>query len=442
MSVRAPAWTRKTAVMAGQEGSIWKGRVLSYLDEHAADIVADLVDLVQVPSISGSAEENEIQHLLGGRLAAQGLEVDTWEICLPDILAAADFPGVEVDRSEGWGIVARVAGSGDGRSLLLDAHVDVVPAGDLSTWGQSGPFGAAIRGDDVHGRGTCDMKAGLVASLWVLRAFAALGVPLRGDLLLGTVIGEEDGGLGTYAMLQRGWRADACVITEPTSLDIAPASSGALTFRLSVPGLAAHASRRLTGVSAIEKFLPVFAALRSLEARRNEVTHPLMAEWELPYPIELGTVRAGAWASSVPDLLTAEGRLGVAIGEDVDAARSALLDAVADACVDDPWLREHPVVVEWWGGQFAPGLTEVDAPIVEVVRRSHAAVAGQPPALWGTTYGSDLRLLTNLGGIPTVHYGPGDVALAHGPHESVSITELLTATRALALIALEHCGTR
>jgi acetylornithine deacetylase len=422
--------------------SVWRDRVLDYLDDHAGDIVADLVEMVQIPSVSGSVEENEIQHLVAGRLAEWGLEVDRWEIALPETLAGEDFPGVEVDRTEAWGTVGRYAGSGDGRSLLLNAHVDVVPAGDPGTWGAAGPFGAVLRGADLPGRGACDMKAGLVAALWAVRAISDLGVPLRGDLLLGTVIGEEDGGLGTYALLQRGWRADACVIPEPTSLDLAPGSSGALTFRLVVPGLAVHASRRLAGVSAIEKFVPVFDALRRLEAARNEVKHPLMATWELPLPIELGVIRAGEWPSSVPDVLTADGRLGVGLGEDVADARRALTDAVAEVCAADPWLREHPVTVQWWGGQFAPGLTDPDAPILDVVRQAHAAVSDRPQATWSTPYGSDLRLLTNLGGIPTVHYGPGDARLAHGPNESVPVPELLTATRALALVALEQCGIR
>lgn len=425
----------------GTSSSEWRDRVIGYLHDHERDIVDDLVQLVRIPSVSGTTEENEIQHLLAPRLTELGLEVDAWDIPLAQTYASSDFPGVEVDRREGRGVVARLAGRGDGSSLLLDAHVDVVPAGDAGSWGASGPFGAEIRGDQVHGRGSCDMKAGLVASLWTVRALAALRVPLRGDLLLGTVIGEEDGGLGTYALLQRGWRADACVVPEPTSLDIAPGSSGALTFRLVVPGRAVHASRRLGGVSAVEKFLPVFAAIRRLEAVRNERKHPLMAGWELPIPIEIGVVRSGDWASSVPDLLTAEGRLGVAIGEDVADARAAFELAVADACDDDPWLRDHPVAVQWWGGQFAPGLTDVDDAIVDVVRRGHAAVSDRPQAVWGTPYGSDLRLLRNLGGIPTVHYGPGDAGLAHGPAESVPIAELLTATRALALIALDHCGT-
>ena len=424
--------------------TVWRDRVLGYLDEHHSEIVADLVDLVRIPSISGTDEENEIQHQLAGRLSELGLEVDSWEIPLAETLAAEDFPGVEVERTEGWGTVGRLPGDGDGRgrSLMLNAHVDVVPPGDLGTWGEAGPFGAAIRSGDVHGRGTCDMKAGLVASLWVVKACADLGVPLAGDLLLGTVIGEEDGGLGTYALLQRGWQADACVIPEPTSLDLAPGTSGALTFRLTVTGLAAHASRRLSGVSAIEKFVPVFAALRRLEATRNEVKHPLLRGWELPLPIELGIIRAGEWASSVPDVLTADGRLGVAIGEDPADARRALTAAVAEACEDDPWLSSHPVTVEWWGGQFAPGLTDPDADILDVVRRAQGAVSDRPQATWGTPYGSDLRLMTNLGGIPTVHYGPGDASLAHGPYESVPVDELLTATRALALVAVEHCGLR
>lgn len=424
--------------------TVWRDRVLGYLDEHRSEIVADLVELVRIPSISGTDEENEIQHVLAGRLTELGLEVDSWEIPLAETLAAEDFPGVEVERREGWGSVGRLAGHGDGagRSLMLNAHVDVVPPGDLGTWGEAGPFGAAVRGGDVHGRGTCDMKAGLVASLWVVRACTELGVPLAGDLLLGTVIGEEDGGLGTYALLQRGWRADACVIPEPTSLDLAPGTSGALTFRLTVTGLAAHASRRLSGVSAIEKFVPVFAALRRLEARRNEVKHPLLSGWELPLPIELGMVRSGEWASSVPDVLTADGRLGVAIGEDPADARQALAEALTEAGADDPWLRTHPVDVQWWGGQFAPGLTDEDADILDVVRRAHGAVSARPQATWGTPYGSDLRLMTNLGGIPTVHYGPGDAALAHGPSESVPVDELLTASRALAMVTLEQCGVR
>ncbi len=418
----------------------WAPRLMDHVDAHAAEIVAALSRLVRVPSVSGSASENEIQAILADEFRRDGLEVDHWPIPLATTLAAPDFPGVEVDRSEAWGLVGVSHGRGDGPSLMLNAHVDVVPPGDLTSWPGADPFSGRVDARHVLGRGACDMKGGLVAAWWAVRALRDVGVPLRGALVLATVQGEEDGGLGTYATLARGWRADACVIPEPTSLDVVAANAGSLTFRLRVPGLAVHASRRTSGVSAVEKFWPVFAALRDLESVRNTDVDPLMARWDIAYPIEIGTVAAGNWASSVPDVLVAEGRFGIRLEEDPAEARRSFEAALRAACDHDPWLHEHPVQVEWWGGQFASGRTDPSTPIIGVLQRAHAAASGSPTQTWGAPYGSDLRLMTQLGGVPTVHYGPGDAALAHGPGELVSIAEVLTATRTLALTALQHCG--
>jgi acetylornithine deacetylase len=224
------------------------------------------------------------------------------------------------------------------------------------------------------------------------------------------------------------------VIPEPTGLAIVPAAAGALTFRLRVPGLAAHAARRASGVSAIEKFLPVFTALRELEARRNADTDPLFARWDLAYPLEVGMVRAGDWASSVPGELVAEGRIGVALDESPERARRDLEEAVGRACDADPWLALHPVTVEWWGGQFAPART-TDAAFVAAVMDAARGGAGQ----WAAPYGSDLRLLT-AAGIPTVQYGPGDVDLAHAPGEHVPLSQVREAARTLTRLAAQHCG--
>jgi acetylornithine deacetylase len=128
--------------------------------------------------------EIDIQHLLSDRLVNMDLAVDTWQIPLDEMLAEPDFPGVEVDHSEAWGVVGRVAGRGSGPSLMLNAHVDVVPPGDLLAWEGADPFSGRVIGDMVEGRGACDMKAGLVASLWAVRGLTELRVPLRGDLVL------------------------------------------------------------------------------------------------------------------------------------------------------------------------------------------------------------------------------------------------------------------
>ena len=417
-------------------------RVLAEVDAGAAAAEQRLAELVTVPSVGGTDAEHEIQALLAAEMAVAGLEVDHWRLPLPELLAAPGFPGVEVHRDEAWGLVGRLPGSGSGDcpTLMFDGHVDVVPVGDPAAWSTPDPFSGRVVAGELHGRGSCDMKAGLVAAIAAVSAVRRSGAPLRGDLLLACVVGEEDGGLGTFATLRRGWTADACVVPEPTGLDLVTANAGALTFRLRVPGLATHASRRTEGVSAVEKLVPLLAALQWLEADRNGKVDPLMDRWPMAYPLSIGRVRAGDWASSVPDLLGAEGRLGVALDEPVEDARAALELAVAEASAADPWLREHPATVEWWGGQFASGRLAADSDLADRVAAAHHAVTGgSTPGRWGAPYGSDLRLLAGAG-VPTLHYGPGDAVLAHAPDERVPLADVHITARTLALLALDICG--
>ncbi len=366
--------------------------------------------------------------------------MDHWSIDLADITSRPDFPGMEVPRREAWGVVGRLPGAGDGAALMLNGHIDVVPTGDPDAWVDP-PYAGTVRDGRLFGRGACDMKAGLLASHFAVQAIRAAGVRLRGDLLLASVLGEEDGGLGTYATIQRGWRADACVIAEPTAMDIISANSGALTFRLRVRGQATHAARRTEGVSAIEKFWPLWQAIAELEARRHTTSDERTARWPLAHPISIGTVQCGDWPSSVPDLLVAEGRMGVAIGEPTEAAQADLEEAIAEACARDPWLRAHPAEIEWWGGQYASGSLQPGSDLVQRVQAAHvAATGGLRPDDYAAPYGSDLRLLTGLAGIPTLQYGPGDAMLAHGRAESVPTDEVFTTARTLALLALDICG--
>ena len=404
-----------------------------------ADAMAGLLaELVRIPSVGGSPEEHTIQRVLADWLRDQGLEVDHWPLPLDLLRASPDFPGMEAPRERAWGLVARLPGTGGGRSLMFNGHVDVVPPGDALAW-KDPPFSAAVRDGRLYGRGACDMKGGLVAQLFALRALR--GTELRGDVLLACVVGEEDGGVGTYGLLERGWRADACVIAEPTGLDVVPANAGALTFRLRITGRAAHAARRETGVSAVEKFWPVFSALRALEARRNAEVDTLMRRWPLPYAIEVGMVRSGDWSSSVPGELVAEGRIGVALNETPQQTRRALEDTIAAACAADPWLSTNPVQVQWWGGQYAAGrLPPSGEALLHDLSEAHTTITGRTPATWGAPFGSDLRLLTALAGIPTLQYGPGDIERAHGPDEFVPLTEVLTAAQTLTALALTHCA--
>ncbi|TYB60940.1 ArgE/DapE family deacylase [Nonomuraea sp. PA05] len=410
-------------------------RVLDAIDE--AETVSLLAETVRVPSVTGTDAESDLQHRMARLLTEAGMDVDVWKLDLADLTSRPGFPGTEAPRAEGYGVVAVTPGGEGPPALALQGHVDVVPTGDLAKWAGSDPFAARITGDVLHGRGACDMKAGLVANLAVARAIKRSGIRLARPLAVHCVISEEDGGLGAFATLARGHTAEAAVITEPTSGAVITANAGALTFRLEIAGRAAHGATRYEGVNAIEAFWPVFQAIRRLEAERNRDVPELFAGNAMPYPIEVGTVRAGDWASTVPDLLVAEGRLGVRLDEDPAAARAAFEEAVAR--VDDPWLRANPPVVTWPGGQFASGRLPAGHELLDQVGRAVEDTTGARPAQTAAPYGSDLRLYA-AGGIPALHYGPGDVRFAHAPREQVELRELREVTRALALLAVRRCA--
>ncbi|MES5824326.1 ArgE/DapE family deacylase [Streptomyces sp. RG80] len=399
-----------------------------------------LTELVAIPSVTGSAAESELQHHLAGRLERLGLDVDLWPMDLDALRADPDFPGAEAPRDEAWGLVGQTGSGNDGPTLVLQGHVDVVPPGDPGAW-PGDPFVPRVVGDVVHGRGACDMKAGLVAELAALAAVRASGARLRGRVAVHFVVGEEDGGLGAFGTLRRGYGGDACVIAEPTAGTLVTANAGALTFRLTVNGKSAHGSSRDQGVSAVDAYLPLHRALGHLEAERNRDPHPLMAEYPIPYALSVGTLRSGDWASSVPDLLVAEGRLGVRLGEEPAAARAAFESRVAEVCAVDPWLREHPVEVTWPGGQFASGRLPEGHPLPDVIRAAHTDAGGGPLRERGASYGSDLRLYAGAG-IPTLQFGPGDIQVAHSARERVSVREVVAVARTLALTVLRTVGTK
>lgn len=411
-------------------------RVVQAVDQDG--LLQALRELVAIESWNGN--ETPAQNLMARWMGEAGLAVDRWEIDQDELVG---HPGyfTEIPRDRPLGVVGTLEGKGDGASLILNGHVDVVPPGDAALWSHP-PFEAVTEDGRVYGRGALDMKGPLLAALFALRAIHGVGVRLRGKVFLESVVGEEDGGMGTLATLLRGYRADGAVVMEPTGLAIAPALGGALSFRVRVPGQAAHGCVRYEGVSAIDNFIPLYRAIQELEATRNQALggNPLFSDYPIPFPISVGTIRGGDWASSVPDHLAFEGRFGAAPGEDLKEARKILEDTVLEAGRKHPWLRDHPPRVEWWGQQFEPAFISGNHPLVTVVAGAAEAVLEQPAPLQGMTYGADMGLLVNHGGIPTVLFGPGDIRRAHQPDEFVEVEELMVAARSLAVTVMRFCG--
>ncbi|MGI9061211.1 MAG: ArgE/DapE family deacylase [Ktedonobacteraceae bacterium] len=411
---------------------------LAALDEQG--LIKAFQQVLRIPSVTG--HEATTQRWLGQHMQQLGLQVDLWTIDVPEVKKHPQFPGMEVDRSqhEAVGLVGtwqREATSGTpGKRLIFNGHIDVVPTGDRANW-QHDPWGAELENDHIYGRGACDMKGGLMAALYAVKAIKDSGIPLNGSLMVQSVIGEEDGGIGTFASILRGHKGDAAIVCEPTRMNLIPAQAGALTFTVRVPGKSAHACVRLEGVSAIEKYLAIHHALIQLEKERNsEVEHPLLSKLRLPYPLSIGRVQAGNWSSSVPEELQFEGRIGVAMGEASSAVRHQFEQTLANLAEGDPWLRNHSLDIQWSGGQFDSGEIPMDHALVSLCQQCMLDLTERESTIEGAPYGSDLRLLVNLGGIPTLLFGPGDVNVAHMPDENVRVDEILLAARAYILAAI------
>ena len=405
------------------------------LDSFCLDL---LQELVRTPSITG--DERSAQLKLATRLKEMGLEVETWSPTRSELEDHPAFSDDGLPLGDRPVVVARKRGTRAGaKSLILNGHIDVVPTGDDRAW-TNGPWSGDVRDERLWGRGACDMKGGLAAGITALAALDRLGVRLRGDVLIESVIGEETGGVGTLSTLLRGYRADAAIILEPTRMALCPIGAGALSFRIHVRGRAAHGALRTEGVSAVEKFYGVMRHIEELERRRHaNFHHPLFQTGELIAPISIGRIQAGDWPSTVPETLSAEGRYGVLPGENIQAAREQFEAAIQKASDADEWLRANPASVEWFEGQFEPGETPLDGAIISDVTTAHQDVCGRAVRMHGVPYGSDLRLFTNTGGIHAVLYGPGDVRIAHSLNEFVPLDEVRRVAKVVARTIAHWC---
>lgn len=413
------------------------GSGLREVERLAADAVdarwtADAVtSLVRVPSVTG--DEGAVQDLVAHLLAEAGATVERVEVDPAVARADPDWPGDEMPRDRLPIVLGRLGRPG-GRRIVLVGHVDVVPTGDLATWTHD-PWAGERDGPRVYGRGAVDMKGGVASILGAIRALGEGGdlARLDGELLVAFVPSEEDGGQGTLAAIRAGATGDLAIIPEPSNLDVVVAHAGAITFRLTVPGRAAHASQRREGVSALDKLFVLSRALEADEARRNAAeTDPLMTALGLPYPTIIGIVGGGEWASTVLDRVTADGRYGVRLGQSPADAEADLCAAIDAACAADDFLRDHPATIEITGGRFGSARVPSDHPLPVGLAAIIEEVTGRTPVLLGEPYGADMQMFVNVGGTQCVIFGPGDVRVAHSADEHVPIAEVEACARVLA----------
>jgi acetylornithine deacetylase len=385
------------------------------------DRIADrLAELISIPSVTG--DEVAIRDRLAQMLDDIGLAVDVFDADLDALIADPGFPGMEVDRTVLPVVCATLNPGANGIHPMLSGHMDVVPAGDPASW-TSDPFAPRLDGGRMYGRGACDMKGGLVAILETLDSLVETGH--RGPVSVAFVPSEEDGGCGTLAAIRRGIDADLVVIPEPTDLELITAHAGAITFRLVIPGKAAHAAIRTEGVSALDGLSTIREALAADERRRNtDVEDPRMADLGLPYPTIVGTVSGGVWASSVIDAVEITGRYGVRLDQGVKDAADDLERCLRGAWEADPFLRDFPMDFEVFGASFDSVEIADDHDLAVTLIDSIHAVTGRRVNPKGLPAGTDMRLFVDLADTPAVLFGPGQLRVAHAADEHVDIEDV------------------
>jgi acetylornithine deacetylase len=418
--------------------SAWKEKIRAQIEKERASATELLQAWVRERSVQG--EERSIQESIAERLRAMGLEVDLWVMEGEELMKHPYFVSPRNTFENSPNVVGVWKGTGGGRSIILNGHVDVVPAGDPAQWVHD-PFSGAIIDGKLYGRGATDMKGGNLASLLAIHVLQSLGVRLKGDVIFQSVVEEESGGAGTLATILRGYKADAALIPEPTNMKIFPKQQGSMWFRLTVKGRSAHGGTRYEGVSAIEKSMLVVQAIARLEKERNaRISDPLYEKLPIPIPINIGVIEGGKWPSSVADLVKLEGRMGVAPGERMDDARAEMAAALKRLSEEDPWFAEHPVELEWFGARWVPGAVAEDHPLMTILQQQFIAVTGKEAVVEASPWGTDGGLLTTLAETPAIVVGPGVTQVAHYPNEYIELDAVFQCAEIFALTLLEWCG--
>jgi succinyl-diaminopimelate desuccinylase len=373
-----------------------------------------LRSLVQTRSVNPGTPESGVADVIKGWLDPLGMEVELVEFAEGRTSVGARMRG----------------GAGDGPAVILNGHTDTVPIDDATRW-DFDPFGGEVHEGNLYGRGSCDMKAGLAVQIAVAHALAPVVDRLSGSLILHFAAGEERGEPGTLSLLEAGFTGDLGIVTEPTELNVATATRGAMFLRVRLRGRSIHASRARLGVNPIGQLRHVLGVIDEYDRELAGRSHPLLPGGSCTPTVVTGGVKENA----VPDWceLLLDRRL--LPSEDGNAEAAVLQERLDRLKADDPDLDVEVTAMfpPIEGAEVAP-----DSPLalrlLDVVRKT----TGRTAVIYGSPFGSDVRNLVRDAGIEAVTFGPGSVEQAHAPNERVPIDQVSDASRVLTALLLEY----
>jgi len=445
-------------------------KILAKVEEKENEIIELLKNVIQIPSLTG--EEGEAQEFLAKYLKNLGMQVSVWEPDIKEIFTrfpeVAQYPShwkhdliLPYDRLASYedlistgkieilnyknrpNVVGTLKGRGGGKSLLLNGHIDTVTVEPKSDWTHD-PFGAEVVDGKIYGRGACDMKGGLIASLSAIQCLIEAGVPLKGDVIFSSAVNEEHSGNGTLSMICKGITADAAIVHEPSENQIFVATPGDVYWELTIEGIprspgARWEGKEMVGVSAIEKLPPVIQGLLKVEEDYNKLKPDPVYGAKNAFSCVIGQVSGGTYATATANQCVVIGCMyfGHGLGS-VNEIMDQIKDCIVKGTQSDAWFKNHPVKVAFLHHRNSCKIDK-DQLIVKTVYDSTKAAINKYPSIVGSPYCADMDHLVNLGKIPTVIYGPGSIAHAHKADELVPVDEYISSVKALALSIYEWC---
>jgi acetylornithine deacetylase len=417
-----------------------RNSITQRVDRIADEIFQAIQELVTIPSVVG--QEGEAQGWMVGLYRSLGLSVEKLIPKKKDLMNHPAYFEIGIPYTESRpNIVAIYPGTGSGKSLILNGHIDVVSPEPVETWDEGNPWSGRIEGNRLYGRGSADMKSGLLANFFALKVLLDLGFKPEGKIILESVIEEEAGGSGgTLALFLSGYRADAMVIPEPFDLKIITAHPGINYFRVKVYGKTAHAGQSHLGINAIGKLTKIYDRLIELDQQRAEKHRdPFFEKWTgRSCNLNVGTFKAGDWVSTVPGSAMLEARISCLPDETEDGVKREVEAAILEVARKDDWLIDHLPQIEWFGWRAKPWVQDQEIPLIRQFRQIALEVLGFPPELSASTAGLDTRFGPFFD-TPSFVFGPVG-GLLHCSNEYVELDSVIKTVKVLAAFIADWCG--
>ncbi|MBT8410481.1 MAG: ArgE/DapE family deacylase [Octadecabacter sp.] len=420
-------------------------RICDAVDQEFDRQIAFLSLLTSHPSTRGN--EQSAQSFLTDELAARGYEIDRWQIDIAEIQHLPGFSPVLGPYEDAINVVGtHRPRTQQGRSLILNGHIDVVPAGPLDMW-DSPPFEPRVADGWLYGRGGGDMKAGLTSNLFALDALATCGLAPTGTIYFQSVVEEECTGNGALACLARGYTADAALIPEPFSENLVTAQLGVIWFQVHLRGLPTHVAYAGSGANAIEAAFPLIHALHEMEHRWNasENRPDEYAHVDHALNLNIGKIEGGDWTSSVPAWSVFDVRRAIFPGQSIDAAKAEIEQVIMDAARENAFLRNSLPEVVYHGFHAEGYALSRDSSVnatsaIAALDKAHQSVSGEALQREAITATTDARFFGLYADTPALVYGPRAEAI-HGFNERVDLESMRRITKATALFIADWCGT-